>query len=189
MKKIFYFQGFKKHTVSLLKSSETFVKKIFMEVLAAFETQFKSRPTFDATKANKAMNEFPLISRVDFFQNSTVFPKPIRIEGQAKEMITRLKYLHNLKDNWNGYGAKVPSPVAIKYAIRFIVDNIHYGLPYYFVAPGVNGEVMIELKENDRVAEIYFWDDHSSELLLFKNEEVVLESTLKMDYPKLLQFF
>lgn len=160
-----------------------------MKVLEPFEKQYKSRTSFDASAATSGLYDLSTIFGIEFFQNSTVFPRSIRIEGQARDMITRLEQMRDLKDGWNAYGAEIPSPEAIKYAVKFIVDNIQYGLPYYFVAPGVNGEVMIELKEGDRTAEIYFWEDHSTELLLLENEKVALEGTLKMDYQKLLQFF
>lgn len=160
-----------------------------MEVLAPFEKQYKSRTTFDESLATSGLKDLSIIFRMGFFKNSTVFPSSIRIESPAKDMIMRLEQMRNLKDNWNSYGAEVPSPAAIKYALKFIVDNIQYGLPYYFVAPGVNGEVMIELKEGDRVAEIFFWEDNSTELLLLDKEQVVLESALKTDFRKLLQFF
>lgn len=160
-----------------------------MEVLVPFEKQYKLQTTFDESATTSGLKDLSTIFRMEFFKNSTVFPKSTRIEGRARDMITRLEQLRELKDNWNSYGAEVPSPVAIKYAKNFIVDNIQYALPYYFIAPGVNGEVMIELKEGDRVAEIYFWEDHSTELLLLEKEQVVLESTLERDSRKLLQFF
>lgn len=160
-----------------------------MEVLAPSETRHRSWVTHDFTAPSSFLKDFSPTISVAFFHNSTVFPKPTRIEGLAKEMITRLIRMRDLKDNWNGYGAERPSALAIKNAIKFIIDNLQFELPYYFAAPGVNGEVMIELKVDDNVAEIYFWEDNSTELLLLEKEQVVLESTLITDYEKLLKFF
>ncbi len=160
-----------------------------MEVLAPLEKQYNAQSGVDTSLTTFGVISFSSLHGIGFFNFSTVFPNPIRIEGQARDMISRLERMNDLRYNWNSYGADAPSSLAIKHAIKFILENQRFSLPYYFTAPGVNGEVMIELKKQDRVAEIYFWEDHSTELLLFENEQVVLEGALKTDYQKLLQFF
>jgi hypothetical protein len=160
-----------------------------MEVLAPLEKQYNAQSGVDTSLTTSGVISLPSLHGIGFFNFSTVFPNPIRIEGQARDMISRLERMNDLSYNWNSYGADSPSRLAIKLAIKFILENQRFNLPYYFTAPGVNGEVMIEMKKNDRVAEIYFWEDHSTELLLFENEQVVLEGALKTDYQKLLHFF
>jgi hypothetical protein len=160
-----------------------------MEVLAGLEKPYNAQQGLDSSSTTSGVFRLFPSQGIGFFNYSTVFPNPIRIEGQAREMLIRLERLSDLKHNWNGYGADAPSPGAIMYAKKFIIDNLRFGLPYYFTAPGVNGEVMIELKKNDRAAEIYFWEDQSSEVLLLDNEQVVLEGSLIKNYQDLLRFF
>ena len=61
-------------------------------------------------------------------------------------------------------------------------------LPLYFVAPGPNGEVVIEFRHGNREAAAYFNTDGSTELILNEGNHFVLEGTLEENYKDLLSF-
>ena len=108
------------------------------------------------------------------------------MENQSK--LTLLKF-KDLKDNWDGYGAQAPDWNAIDAAIIFLDKVNDLDLPLYFVAPGVNGEVMIEFKVgNDKAAEIYFNPDNSTEMLLFVGDDGFFEGTLDKGLNQLIDF-
>jgi hypothetical protein len=160
-----------------------------MEVLAPIEKQLLERTSCNTSTAKACIGIWHRSQEYAFFENSTVYVSPSRLEGINRDLVSRLDRMSALPSNWDGYGAEAPSPISIKNAIRFIIDSGRFGLPYYFVAPGVNGEVMVEFKKNTKAAEIFFWNDNSAELLLYENENVVLESSLADNYNKLLSFF
>ena len=78
--------------------------------------------------------------------------------------------------------------VAVANARSFIIDNHSLSLPFYFFAPGVNGEVMIEFKNGKRAAELYFLADGTNEFFLFVDDEDVLESILNEGFRLLIHF-
>jgi hypothetical protein len=44
-------------------------------------------------------------------------------------------------------------------------------LPLYFIAPGPNGEIVVEFKSGQNMAEIFFNEDGTEEMLLYKGKE------------------
>lgn len=126
-----------------------------------------------------------------YFTASTIFSDNLYnfLDESARDVLLRINKMQKLKTGWNGYGAIPPSEISVKNAIGFVSENAKHRIPYYFAAPGVNGEVLLEIKSDDKVAEIYFNPDHSSELLLYKNEELVLEGTIEENRIEFLSFF
>jgi hypothetical protein len=121
--------------------------------------------------------------------NSTVFPDQRSFPQKIISFIQKLNSYINLNDNWDSYGAMAPSITSIKNARRFLINNAHVSLPFYFISPGVNGEVMIELSKGQKAAELYFNPDKSTELLLFENDKCILESNVKDSLSELIDFF
>ncbi len=108
---------------------------------------------------------------------------------KVTEMLQKINRITNLAPNWDSYHAEVPSPNALMNARSFLIDNHLLALPFYFIAPGVNGEVMIEFKKKDKAAELYFLPNDQNELILFEKNKVVFEGSLDDDYRRLLDFF
>jgi len=105
------------------------------------------------------------------------------------QFLQKLDRIEQLKRNWNGYDAEAPSKTAIQNARQFITENSEISLPFYFIAPGVDGEIMLEFNQDDKAAELYFLDDGSTELLLFKKDDTILEGTLEGHFSNLIHFF
>lgn len=120
-------------------------------------------------------------------RTSTVFDHSMN--EQVRNLLQKLNELKNLGEAWDSYNAAPPSQKAISNTRAFILENHFLALPFYFLAPGVNGEVMIEFKQNEKAAELYFNEDGTNELLLFRNDELELESTLEHSFGELIDFF
>lgn len=108
---------------------------------------------------------------------------------KVAELFQKLNRLRELPYNWDSYGAEKPSPAAIRGAQLFLIHHHHLALPFYFLAPGVNGEVMLEFQNQKKAAELYFLNDGQTELILFQDDEVVAETTLDMGFRRLIHFF
>lgn len=122
--------------------------------------------------------------------SSSIYLSPRKgFSDRIAEMFQKLKRIGQLSPNWDTYQAAAPSPRAIADARNFLIENHTLALPFYFLAPGVNGEVMIEFQKNDRSAELYFLPDGQTELILFENDEVALEGNLDLHFRQLLNFF
>lgn len=120
---------------------------------------------------------------------STTFEVPAQQALIVYDLMEKLNSMRFFDKNWDSYGAEPPSEVAISSAIDFLRSNVFYSLPFYFTAPGVNGEVMIELKDRNHAAELFFNPDGSNELFLFENDECKLEDTIEKGFEELIEFF
>ncbi|MBK8565776.1 MAG: hypothetical protein IPN76_21145 [Saprospiraceae bacterium] len=107
----------------------------------------------------------------------------------AKSALEKVEKLKALAPNWDSYQADPPSPVAIASSQVFIKRADEDGMRVYFVAPGRNGEVLVEFKgPNGKAAEIYFEPQGAAEVLLYDQEECVHEGSLNDNYEKLTHF-
>lgn len=131
-------------------------------------------------------------SLTDFWSSSgisTVFPIRATFTDQISQFLQKLDHIEQLGNNWNGYGADTPSKSAIQNTRQFITENSEISLPFYFIAPGVNGEIMLEFSKDEKAAELFFLDDGTTELLLFENDNTILEGTLENHFSDLINFF
>ncbi|NJL14807.1 MAG: hypothetical protein HC913_18605 [Microscillaceae bacterium] len=90
------------------------------------------------------------------------------ISDRVVEMFQKLNRIEQLRSNWDSYDAIPPSSTAIDLARSFLIKNHGLSLPFYFLAPGVNGEVMIEFSNPPKAAELYFLPDGQDELILLQ---------------------
>jgi hypothetical protein len=89
------------------------------------------------------------------------------LSSKAKATLHRLYSFKQLKLNWDGNGALVPEEEVIQTAANFLFLLDEYDLPIYFTAPGPNGEIVLEYKNDQNSAEIFFESDNFSEMLLY----------------------
>lgn len=132
---------------------------------------------------------FWTVSRNFIARNSTVFPDINSFSREITDFIQKLNDFDRLKDNWDSYDAEAPSKISIKNARQFLLNNAQVALPFYFVSPGVNGEVMIELKNENKAAEIYFLPDARTELIMFDEDHCIFEGSLNENFSTLIRFF
>ena len=103
-------------------------------------------------------------------------------------VISKIKSFEHLKPNWDSYGAIPPSGDTVEKAVAFIRRADSNLLPVYFVAPGPNGEIVVEFRNGNREASVYFNPDGSDDVILSEGNEVLSEGTLDEDYQNLLSF-
>ncbi len=121
--------------------------------------------------------------------SSIYLSKPRYFPPAVASLLQKLSRLAALKENWDSYGAETPSAEAVQAATDFIVGHFTLDLPFYFIAPGVNGEIMLEMSRGNKAAEIYFNADGSAEVLMFENDEVYREGALEDNFTELINFF
>jgi hypothetical protein len=107
---------------------------------------------------------------------------------EAKQIISRLTSFRTLEENWDSYGAVAPNQQIIENAIRFVKKADKNLLPFFFAAPGPNGELVIEFKKGNREAAAYFNPEGTTELILSENNQTQLEGSLEDNYKDLLSF-
>lgn len=120
---------------------------------------------------------------------STIFFEETTFPQEVAQLLQKLDRIEHLEHNWNGYNAAAPSAQAIQNARDFIISNRRLALPFYFISPGVNGEIMLEFNQENRAAELYFNSDGTTELILFENDDTFLESNLSENFQTLIEFF
>lgn len=118
------------------------------------------------------------------FYNTTFTP----LSDSAKQFITKLNSFKSLETNWDSYGAQPPSEENVNQAISFVAKADKNLLPLYFVAPGPNGELVLEFRKGNKEASAYINPDGSTELILNEGNHYVLEGTMEDNYKDLLNF-
>jgi hypothetical protein len=106
----------------------------------------------------------------------------------AKDIVSKINQFKTLKENWDSYGALPTSLNAINGAINFVRMADRNLLPFYFTAPGPNGELVIEFRRGHKEAAAYFNPDSTTELILSENNQTILEGSVEANYRDLLQF-
>ncbi|MGA2408514.1 MAG: hypothetical protein ABSF81_17450 [Bacteroidales bacterium] len=124
----------------------------------------------------------------DTSSNFLVYSSRMVLPDNSRNFIGRILSFKDLPENWDGYGAAKANKNAVSNAIDFIHKIAVYDNPIYFVAPGPNGEILIELKNEERSVEIYFSDDESDEVILIGNGKTVFEGSVSKDFNKIISF-
>ena len=106
----------------------------------------------------------------------------------AAQMIAKAKSFKSLQDNWDSHGAIAPTSENIERAISFIKHADKNLLPFYFTAPGPNGELVVEFKKGSKEAAAYFNPDGTTELVMNEGDVFLEEGTIENNYKDLLQF-
>lgn len=71
--------------------------------------------------------------------------------------IQKVRSFSDLEKDWDSYGAEVISDQVIVKAVGLIHEIDKLDEEVYFTSPGPNGEVMIQLKKNDREVEFILY--------------------------------
>lgn len=129
--------------------------------------------------------------RTSFANTTSVsysFYKFAPISVSAKEQIARIDAFKNLHENWDHNGAIPPAEMTIDNAKAFIIKADRNLLPFYFSAPGPNGEVSIEFRKGNKEAAVYINPDSTTEIVLNEGNTIIFEGNLEGNYKRLLSF-
>jgi hypothetical protein len=100
---------------------------------------------------------------------------------RAQEALFRLNRFHELRENWDSYGATKPKAMVIVEARSFVQAMDRTGLEPYFVSPGPNGEVMVEYRfEGGVEAEVHFRPDEHRYLLIVQGDDILYDGPFSM---------
>jgi hypothetical protein len=102
---------------------------------------------------------------------------------KALELLTRVVKYFKLPQNWDGNGAVPPTHETILKAMSFIQQSDINQLPLHFVAPGPNGEIVVEFKKENLSAEVFFDPDLAeTEYVIYDggNQEVFEHGSLDL---------
>ena len=103
----------------------------------------------------------------------------LNIFGNTQQ-IQKLKSFLNLKENWDSYSAAPAIEHCVQSAIDFIKRFDEKYQEVYFVAPGPNGEVLVELKNSERSVEVIF-DENIIEYIKYEGNDATEDIYNGMD--------
>jgi hypothetical protein len=138
-------------------------------------------------------HEIPsIIYQMHDIKSSTIFVtigETPEMSFSIRKAINKIKSYSDLENNWDGYGAVKPADLTINNAINFLRKADEDGLEVYFVAPGPNGEIVIEFKRGNLEAEVYFDEDDAGQVLIYNGDNCVVEGAIKDHYEDLREMF
>jgi len=112
------------------------------------------------------------------------------VSSNNYEKILLINSFSTLKRNWDSYDANVPSKQAITKAISFILWISEFNQEVFFTAPSPDGNIIVELKNNDANLEFEFASNSNDSVCAAQNGEFVTEAALndttKVSYLKWL---
>jgi hypothetical protein len=111
----------------------------------------------------------------------TVLPYLPQPSKRAKENLKKIYRFLTLPSNWDNEGAVPPEEKIVLAAYYFILQMDELDLPIYFVAPGPNGEIYFEYKNKNNTAEMFFNEDESSAMILYKGKEQTYSGEVNID--------
>jgi hypothetical protein len=106
----------------------------------------------------------------------------------AGRILDRIHSFEQLKKGWDGANAEVPSSKVIAEAKKFVREADQKCLPFYFAAPGPDGEVVVEFREKEKEAGVYFSMDEEPLVVLCEGNKVVMEGLLSEYYTTMIRF-
>lgn len=139
---------------------------------------FKPTPAI-TNQQYSAENQFMLIDKYVIFGTSTSVSKPTdKLGEQALFEINKLHSFLYLPENWDSYNATKPSKVAVENAIDFTLRLTQRQQFPFYTAPSPNGDILIELKDNNVSLEFIFGEDGTNRIFGLSNNEEIFEKEL-----------
>lgn len=162
---------------------------LILDAERGFDSSVISRDFIDSFRDRKSAIASATVVGLIFYE----LPIPVAqfnvgLSSPAAQFIARLESFKSLAPNWDSYGAIPPAKDIVDKAISFVRKADENDLPLFFVAPGPNGELVIEFKNGAKEASAFVNPDGSTELILNEGNNYLLEGTLEKNYKDLLQF-
>lgn len=124
----------------------------------------------------------------NFFGNQMY--SQISISPNNLNQIKTIQSLGLLEKGWDSYGAEKPSYEAITKAISFALWLSERDVEIFFVAPTLDGDILMEIKNFDAAVEFIFSNNQPDKVLGWWNNEVMqsaqLNDTTRNSYLKWL---
>ena len=111
--------------------------------------------------------------------SSTILNVAVELSENNLKQLLNLHSFFGLQENWDSYGAKKPSPVAILKAVNFIVQELNpFNFEVFFSAPTADGDIVVEIKNLTYSIEIIFSRDVPDKIICSCNDELHAEENL-----------
>jgi hypothetical protein len=102
----------------------------------------------------------------------------------------QLSNFSKVKDNWDNNNAKAIDIETINAAKRFTEDLDRVGIDTFFCTYGAEGEILMEIKNEDRAVEFYFYPNQNQDFAAFDKNTLVKEEILdSSEFRKVIQWF
>ncbi len=124
-------------------------------------------------------NQFMLVDKYVIYSTSTSISNPTdKLSEQAGLEINKLYSFLHLPKNWDSYNASKPSKIAVENAIDFTIRLAQRQQFPFFIAPSPNGDILVELKDNNVILEFIFGEDGTNRIIGLVNSEEIFEKEL-----------
>jgi hypothetical protein len=113
-----------------------------------------------------------------------------RAPGINQRALNLLLLYKDLKDNWDEDGGKEPGDSALKKATELTLLLEKHGQKVYHTAPGPNGEIMLDLRNNEKnkSLEIIIYANRAVSVLFPENEKPTQQTFDFDNLPELIQW-
>lgn len=131
---------------------------------------YKGHPVTCEWSTEQAIDSYAYMIASGSTQIETQLYTP-ELSLKAKEILHKLYRFRQLQTNWDGNQASAPEEDVINNAVDLLITADEYDLPIYFTAPGPNGELVLEYKNNDITAEVFFEEEKKTEMILYNGKD------------------
>ena len=116
------------------------------------------------------MGKLANISVTESFRGGSVGYQNQRLPHPNLKKIEAIQLFKNLYDNWDEQDAIAPSENTIQAAITFANQMTVARQKIYHVAPGPNGEILIDLRNKDKSIEVLFYPEKTKYVTIAESE-------------------
>jgi hypothetical protein len=125
-----------------------------------------------------------------YFGSNIDIPQGASISENNLNQIRTMRSFLSLKENWDTYNAEKPAQEAIKKAISFSLWLSLRDVEIFFTAPTPDGDILIEVKDDNSNIEFVFSKDENDRVLAWSEgdffTEAPLNDTTQVSYLKWL---
>lgn len=103
-----------------------------------------------------------------------------KLSPEATKAISQINSFKELGEDWDSYDAAKVSTDAIEDAIDFVKLLDRRGEEIYYIGPGSNGEVLLELKNGRKSIELIFYPNKKRKFAGFEGGEPKFQGSITM---------
>ena len=119
---------------------------------------------------------------------SILFKEKGQLSLTNKLEIQKVKSFTELEENWDSYGAQKVSEEVTENSILLIEAIDFLDEDVYFTSPGPNGEIMIQLKNEDKEVELIVYES-KTKFVTFENNEFKKQGDFEANIlPKIIEW-
>jgi hypothetical protein len=114
-------------------------------------------------------------------KSATRVKKAENVSIKNLKEIDKIKSFLNLEPNWDSYDAIKTDAKVIWEAVDFVKKIDKYSIDVYFSAPGPNGEISIELKNQIKTIEFIFYPESRWKFVSFEGDKLDKQGAFQLN--------